>query len=68
MEGLIIFVIGVVLIFFVMLIPTWIIMLAYNYIVNLMGHPNWEIPVTVLSVLCVTLLLAALRGIFSRKS
>ena len=68
MAGLIVFLIAIVIAFFVMLIPTWIVMLAYNYIVELMGRPTWEIPITILSVLCVTLILATLRGIFSRRS
>jgi hypothetical protein len=53
-----------VVIFLVCLIPTWLVMLAYNYIVALVGHPNWEIPVTLLSVICVAFILTVIRGIF----
>lgn len=53
-----------VVIFLVCLIPTWLVILAYNYIVALVGHPNWEIPVTLLSVICVAFILTVIRGIF----
>ncbi len=66
LASLMVFVVAILFAFFVMLIPAWVMLLAYNYIVELMGHPTWEVPITVLSVLCVTVLLAVVRGIFSR--
>lgn len=56
-----------VVIFLICLIPTWLLMLAYNYLVVLAGHPTWEIPVTLLSVVCVAFILTAIRGIFKSK-
>lgn len=56
-----------VVIFLICLIPTWLLMLAYNYIVVLVGHPNWEIPVTLLSVVCVAFILTVIRRIFKSK-
>ena len=67
LGGIVMFLIAIVIAFFICLIPTWLVMLAYNYIVALIGHANWEVPITILSVVCVTLILAALRGIFGRK-
>lgn len=56
-----------VVVFLVCLIPTWLLLLAYNYIVVLVGHPSWEIPVTFLSVVCVTFILAVIKSIFKSK-
>lgn len=66
-AGVVMFLAMVVVAFLICLIPTWLVMLAYNYVVSLMGHVNWEVPVTFWSVVCVTLILATLRGIFARK-
>lgn len=55
-------------IFLVFLIPTWLLLLAYNYIVVLMNHPNWEIPVTFGSVIAITFILMILRGIFRGRN
>lgn len=56
-----------VVVFLVCLIPTWLLLLAYNYIVILVGHPNWEIPVTFLSVVCVAFILVVIKSVFKSK-
>jgi len=53
-----------VVIFLVCLIPTWLVLLAYNYVAELVGHPNWEIPITFMGVVCITYIVVYLRGIF----
>lgn len=64
------FILGIIIlavIFLIALIPTWLLMLAYNYIVELMGHPTWEIPVTLLSVICVGFILCVISSVFKRR-
>lgn len=56
-----------VIVFLIALIPTWLLMLAYNYIAVLVGAPNWEIPVTFLSVVCVAFILSMVSWVFKRK-
>lgn len=65
--GFVVFLAFFAMFFLIALIPTWLLLLAYNYIVELMGHPNWEIPVTFLSVLCVAFILATLGRIFGGR-
>lgn len=64
---LLIWLVGVVLIFLIALIPSWIVMLAYNYLVVAAGHAAWGVPVTFWTVVCVAILVAFIRGLFSRK-
>lgn len=63
--GVVLILVGLVMIFLIMLLPTWLLLLAYNYIVTLMGHVDWEIPVTFWSVVCVAFIISVLRSIFS---
>lgn len=56
-----------VVVFLVCLIPAWLLLLAYNYVVILVGHPDWEIPITFLSVVCVAFILAAIKSVFKSK-
>ncbi|WNL63424.1 hypothetical protein [Citrobacter phage Tr1] len=63
----ILFLVAFVVAFFIMLIPSWLLLLAYNYIVEIAKLDVQQIPVTFLSVLCVAFILAILRGLFSRK-
>ena len=63
-AGVVMFLAMVVVAFLLCLIPTWLVMLAYNYLVSLMGHVNWEVPVTFWSVVCVAVIFIYLRNIF----
>lgn len=62
-------VIGVfVLAFLITLIPAWLLLLAYNYVAEAMGHVDITVPVTFWTVVCVAFIIAVLRGIFSSSS
>lgn len=57
-----------VLVALLCLAPTWLLMMAYNYLAVLTGNPNWEIPITFLSVVCVAVIITVIGSIFkSRK-
>ena len=57
-----------VLAFLITLIPAWLLLLAYNYVAEVMGHADITVPVTFWTVVCVSFILAVLRGIFSSHS
>lgn len=57
-----------VLAFLITLIPAWLLLLAYNYVAEMMGHADITVPVTFWTVVCVSLIIAVLRGIFSSSS
>lgn len=57
-----------VIAFMLSLIPAWLLLLAYNYVAEVMGHADITVPVTFLTVVCVSFILAVLRGIFSSHS
>lgn len=57
-----------VLAFLITLIPAWLLLLAYNYVAEMMGHADITVPVTFWTVVCVSFIIAVLRGIFSSSS
>lgn len=57
-----------VIAFMLSLIPAWLLLLAYNYVAEVMGHVDITVPVTFWTVVCVSFILAVLRGIFSSHS
>lgn len=63
-AGVVVFILALALVLLIAMIPAWIVMLAYNYIVSLMGHVNWEVPITFVSVLCVAVIFIFLRNVF----
>ncbi len=53
-----------IVVFLIALIPSWLLLLAYNYMIDIIGLDWHHVPVTFWSVVCVTFILAVLRGIF----
>ena len=53
-----------IVVFLIVLIPSWLLLLAYNYRIDIIGLDWHHVPVTFWSVVCVTFILAVLRGIF----
>lgn len=64
--GVVIFVLFFVGVFLIAMIPAWLLLLAYNYLVTLTGHATMEVPVTFMSVVCIAFILAVLRSILGR--
>lgn len=62
--GLVMGIILFIIIFLLALVPTWLLMLAYNYIAHITNHDNWMIPVSLLSVICVAFLLGFVIRLF----
>lgn len=54
-----------IIIFLVSLVPAWLLMLSYNFIVEIMGFSH-TIPITFLSVVCVSIILMIIRSIFKK--
>ncbi|MCC5410270.1 hypothetical protein NWUPM3A1_198 [Escherichia phage vB_EcoM_3A1_SA_NWU] len=67
-AGVLAVVIVFVLAFLISMIPAWLLLLAYNYVVEMMGHTDITVPVTFWTVVCVAFIMAVLRGIFSSSS
>ncbi|HAZ7467307.1 TPA: hypothetical protein J7723_001635 [Escherichia coli] len=53
-----------IVVFLIVLIPSWLLLLAYNYMIDIIDLDWHHVPVTFWSVVCVTFILAVLRGIF----
>ena len=51
-----------IIVFLVSLVPAWLLMLSYNYIVEIMGFTH-TIPITFLSVICVSFILMFIRSV-----
>lgn len=62
------FIIGLVFIVIILLIgmiPSWLLLLCYDYVAQQVGWVTLEI--TFLNVFCLSVVLAILRGIFKNK-
>lgn len=68
LVGIITVIVVFVIIFLIGLIPASLLLLAYNYIVEIMGHADLAVPVTFWTVVCIAFILVVLRGIFSSSS
>lgn len=68
LAGILAVIIVFVIAFLIGLIPAWLLLLAYNYVVETMGHADITVPVTFWTVVCVAFIIAVLRGIFSSSS
>lgn len=66
MAEIIIMLVVLVIVFCIALIPSWLLLLAYNYLVEVSGHATAMVPVTFWTVVCVAFIIGLLYRIFGR--
>lgn len=67
MAELLIMLAILVVVFFIALIPSWLLLLAYNYLAEVSGHASAAVPVGFWSVVCVAIILGVLYRIFGQR-